>query len=188
MKFVCNGPNHVENTSIINKLFNLNDNPVSSFSTCVDRSFDIMQKYVEKEIPPRSCEAASGENSSNSHADVPPTRIMDEVAVSASSSNDDLLTGSCIGVPDSPKAIGVESNAVLDDVTSGEPVFQNYDAAFLSNDVSLADEDFNLDDIMAHPLQVSTKVTDFSCGMSVPNLCISLYKLSSGNWICVSER
>jgi len=61
-------------------------------------------------------------------------------------------------------------------------------SSFLNTKLEEGVGDGVISKITTIPLQVSTRVTDYSRGVSVNNLNITLYKLSSGKWISVSER
>lgn len=61
-------------------------------------------------------------------------------------------------------------------------------SAFLNDKMNEDIEENVLSKITTYPLQVSTRVTDYSRGLSVSTMNVALYQLSSGKWMCVSER
>lgn len=93
-----------------------------------------------------------------------------------------IQTETYVDISDSSEAINFKPGYVAKN--SKNTILSSFLNAKLEDDV----DDGVISKITTIPLQVSTRVTDYSRGVSVNNLNITLYKLSSGKWMSVSER
>lgn len=100
-----------------------------------------------------------------------------------------IRTESYVDISDSSEAINFKQGYVANNSPSNKTNTNilSCNSTFLASKTDDAGNPNVLNKITSYPIQVSTRVTDYSRGISVANLNITLYKLSSGKWICVSE-
>lgn len=119
-----------------------------------------------------------------------PQELMEKTLQNASVSTESVAdnlnlfiqTETYVDISDSSEAINFKPGYVAKD--SKNTILSSFLNAKLEESVG----DTVISKITTIPLQVSTRVTDYSRGVSVNNLSITLYKLSSGKWMSVSER
>lgn len=102
-----------------------------------------------------------------------------------------IQTEAFVDISNSPEAINFKPGYVAKNYNTGDKTntgILSCASAFLADKMGDGIEDSVLSKITTYPLQVSTRVTDYSRGVSVSNVNITLYKLSSGKWMCVAER
>lgn len=96
-----------------------------------------------------------------------------------------IHTDSFVGMSDTPEAINYKQGYVTKNKT---PQTILCTATFLDNKVSEPGGTNGMNKMSTYPLQISTRVTDYSRGISAVNLAITLYMLTGGKWVSVGER
>lgn len=99
-----------------------------------------------------------------------------------------IQADSFVNIADSSEAINFKQGYIAKNQDDKEANAIICAAAFLSDKMDESGSTSVINKITTYPLQISTRVTDYSRGISVTNLAITLYKLTSGKWICVGER